>query len=292
MSDIQDIKDTIQRCPHDSEHPYAQILNEILRHKQLSIESIWMLSYLLSNSRNWKIKIPQIVNHVKGRMGRDKVYKTVQELIKFGYMQRITLKNGNRLAGYRYFISEIPKFKNNSSHTGFQETEGQDTENTHTKEQLSPKKKIAKEQQQGKVAKAPVIVPSSSEEEREEQADKAATQYIKSKHAQGQRVNEPAVRRRALKEGWKPNETDEDVKESKAKKAQEFQEIAAENKEKLHAIVEDVEHLFTREFRIFLRENVVELKSKRGACPIPYADKNCVEMVYEFINKNAVKDEK
>lgn len=46
---------------------------------------------------------------------------------------------------------------------------------------------------------------SSSEEDKEELADAAATQYIKSKHAQGQRVNEIAIRRKALKEGWVPN---------------------------------------------------------------------------------------
>ncbi len=211
MSDILENKDTIQRCPHDAEHPYAQILNDILRHKTLSFEAIWMLSYLLSNSKTWKIKIPQIVNHVKGRMGKDKVYSLVRELIEFGYMQRVEIRNGSRFAGYRYFISEIPKFKKSLPHPENTDTESSLAEIDDTKEQTCSKKKIAKEQQQ-RVAVAPVVV-SSIDEEREEQADAAATQFIKKERAKGNKVHETRVRRKALKEKWKPNEENSEPKE-------------------------------------------------------------------------------
>lgn|SRR6185295_17626433 len=211
MSDILENRDTIQRCPHDAEHPYAQILNDILRHKTLSIQAIWMLSYLLSNDRKWQIKISQIIKHVKGRIGRNKVYEIISELIEFGYMQRVSIKNGNLHSGYRYFISEIPKFKIILRHPGIRDTEGRDPEIQHTKEQTCSKKKIAKEQQQ-KVAVAPVVV-SSIDEEREEQADAAATQFIKKERARGNKVDETRVRRKALKEGWKPNEEELEPKD-------------------------------------------------------------------------------
>ena len=60
-------------------------------------------------------------------------------------------------------------------------------------------------QQHKKVATAPVVVFSSDEEKREEDADKAATQYINSEIKKGNRVNETRIRKQALKEGWKPN---------------------------------------------------------------------------------------
>lgn len=53
--------------------------------------------------------------------------------------------------------------------------------------------------------KSRLKVVAPSQEDREELADAAATQYIKAKHAQGQRVNETAIRRKALKESWVPN---------------------------------------------------------------------------------------
>lgn len=125
--------DSIQRCPHDAENPYAQILNEILRHQTLSIDAIWLLSYLLSNDRKWKIIIPQIVKHVKGRMGKNKVYDVVNELIEFGYMQRVELKRGNLKSGYKYFISEKPKFKKCFRHPENRDTEDRDPENSDNK---------------------------------------------------------------------------------------------------------------------------------------------------------------
>lgn len=202
---MSDYKDSIERCPHDAEHPYAQILNEILRHKTLSVEAIWLLSYLLSHSRTWKIKIPQIVKHVKGRIGRDRVYSVINELIEFGYMQRVPIKKGNLHQGFKYFVSEKAKFKKCFRHPDFQDTEIQHAENPHTKEQLCSKKTISKEQQQRKAAEASVVV-ASDKDEKEELADQAATQYIESQKKKGIQVNESAIRRTALKGNWKPQE--------------------------------------------------------------------------------------
>ena len=155
---LEDERFTIERCPHDSENPYAQILNEILRHKELSIEAIFLLSYLLSNDRKWKINISQIVNHLKGRMGRSKVYKIINELIEFGYMEREIVKKGNLNNGCRYFISEKPKFKkcfrrDENENTGSQRTEEQHYKNNHS----SKKTKKTKEQQEQPAIAVPVV---------------------------------------------------------------------------------------------------------------------------------------
>jgi len=51
------------------------------------------------------------------------------------------------------------------------------------------------------------------EDQIEEDAEAAAVQYIKSKYRRGEKVNEAATRRRALKQRWKPNkEGDDEVK--------------------------------------------------------------------------------
>jgi len=197
--------DSIQRCPHDSENPYAQILNEILRHKTLSIESIWLLSYLLSNDRSWKIKTSQILLHLKGRMGRKKTYDSIKDLIKHGYMKKIVLYKGNLRAGVRYFISEKPKFKeDNSNNSSDVPVSGMPKNGKHKNKQDSSYEE-SKKQQQKKVAKAPVVVSFKEQEKAEKEADEAATQYIKSELSRGNKVNETRIRQKAKKEGWKPN---------------------------------------------------------------------------------------
>lgn len=101
----------IERCPHDEDNPYTQILNELIRAEELSPNCRWMLIYLLSNKKGWKVNIKQIASHVKEHNGIKKVYDWIDEAIEKGYMKRIQLFEGNLRRGIRYVISEKPKFK-------------------------------------------------------------------------------------------------------------------------------------------------------------------------------------
>jgi len=124
---------TFQRCPKDPENPYSQISNALIRDITLSPECRWLLIYLLSNRDGWKINTSQIITHVKGLMGRDKVYKVVNEAIDAGYMMREVVKKGN-LIRYVLYISESPKFKKSFRFPGFQ-----DPEDPHYKKTIDKK---------------------------------------------------------------------------------------------------------------------------------------------------------
>jgi hypothetical protein len=123
MSEIQS-NTFIQRCPHDKQNPYVMINRALIRDNSLSPECRWLLIYLLSNTDGWKIKVKQVVNHVKGHIGRDRVYELFNEACDAGYMKR---EEGFGVC--HYFISETPKFKKSLQFPENQDTDGQDTEN-------------------------------------------------------------------------------------------------------------------------------------------------------------------
>jgi len=291
ISSYSSDRDTIQRCPRDAEHPYAQILNDILRHKELSFEAIWLLSYLLSNSKNWKIKISQVILHAKGRAGKDKVYKMVKELMDFGYMERVPIRTeGSRFAGYQYFISETPKFKKCLPFPENTDTENELPENQDNKEEhvSLENTKVKEQQQKKKVANAPVVVSSSSKEQPPDEeaiknAELAAKQYIEAQTKKGLPVNEKRIRKQALNERWVPNKTKEDIKAEKAQKEENRAKSSEKTKKEVEKIVEGVQHLFTERFYIYVRQSVVEIKLPNGVCPIGYGDEECIQILKDYI---------
>lgn len=139
-----DSEDTIERCEKDSEHPYTMVLNSLIRDKSISPNCRMIIIFLLSNKDNWKIRIPHLVNEFKDHLGKDTIYKIVNEAIESGYMKREEC-TVNNLKRYRYKLSETPKFKKCFRHPDFQDTEPQDTENPDTKERT--RKEIIKKQQ-------------------------------------------------------------------------------------------------------------------------------------------------
>lgn len=113
---------TIERCPHDAENPYTMVRNELIRDNSISPQCRWLIIYLLSNKEGWKINVRQLVNHLKEHMGRTQVYKLFEEAIEAGYMKREAIfsktKNGGNIkSGFKYFVSETPKFKESLRHS-------------------------------------------------------------------------------------------------------------------------------------------------------------------------------
>ncbi len=113
-------EELIERCPHDRENPYSIISNALLRDESISPNCRWLLSYLLSMRDDWKVRVSQLISHLKPHMGRDKVRKMIREAIDAGYMVRIEFKEGN-LKRSNYRFAETPKFKKTFPCTGFQE---------------------------------------------------------------------------------------------------------------------------------------------------------------------------
>jgi hypothetical protein len=105
------LSNTIQRCPHDRENPYAQINRDLIRDKSISPECRWLLIYLLSMKDGWKIKITQIHEHVAEFIGINKVYRLIRECIEAGYIKKVVTFKGNLRQHISYIVSESPKFK-------------------------------------------------------------------------------------------------------------------------------------------------------------------------------------
>ena len=77
---------SIQRCPHDAANPYTMIKNDLIRDESISFECRLLIIYLLSNTPGWKINFRQLQAHAKSQMGKQKLYKIINEAIAAGYM--------------------------------------------------------------------------------------------------------------------------------------------------------------------------------------------------------------
>lgn len=108
MSDSENHDDecNIERCTANEK--FSIIPNEILQHPTMTADAQTVLTYLLSCKSNWTIK-PKNVWKAKN-ISRDHVYKAFEELIKLGYMCRITTKLDNLKSSVKYKVSYLKKF--------------------------------------------------------------------------------------------------------------------------------------------------------------------------------------
>jgi len=103
---------------------YGQVPNEILNNPELSFKAKGLFAYLQSKPDGWAFSIERIAK--QAREGKDAIRSAIQELEKFGYLQRISIKNEQgQFAGYNYILSENPMTDNSSS-------VGQSSERTDT----------------------------------------------------------------------------------------------------------------------------------------------------------------
>jgi len=104
---------TINRAPHDKEHPFALISRDTLQDESLSFEALGALSYLLSKPDDWKVMLADL----QRRCGRDKAKRILAELVKAGYVivQRCVNELTKRFEPTRYTVNEIPCTENPST---------------------------------------------------------------------------------------------------------------------------------------------------------------------------------
>jgi hypothetical protein len=72
---------------------YAMISNDLLRDKRLSWAARGVLTYLLSHTDNWTIRISDLIR--QSPAGRDAVYTIIKELKKFGYIRMQRRRRGD-----------------------------------------------------------------------------------------------------------------------------------------------------------------------------------------------------
>jgi hypothetical protein len=125
---------SIERCPHNKEHPFIMLSRALVRDKTISPNCRMMLIHILTNIDSWKICIKQLINEFKGwdGWGRDNIYKYLKEAIEAGYIKSENYIDKG-LKRVRYFISEEPKFKK------LTESAIQEPADTDCKEERYPK---------------------------------------------------------------------------------------------------------------------------------------------------------
>lgn len=160
---------TFERCPHDKENPYSMTSNALIRDSSISPNCRWMLIYMLANKEGWKIRVPQIIAHVKPFVGREKVYKVINEAIDAGYIKKQECfrpnPRGGRLKGFIYIVSELPKFKKCYRHPDSQDAGDQHVGKQDTNKEPSVKKDYPVKKQQ-QAAPAAAVFSCIQEEKR------------------------------------------------------------------------------------------------------------------------------
>ena len=126
--------DFIQPVQEEIDHPFVMVPRDLIRNPNISPECKWFISYLLSHSGNWKIRIPYIIKSQK--ISKNRIYPIINEAIEAGYVKREDYLEAGKKR-YTYFVSREPKFKKCLLCPQNQDTENQDTENEDTKEYQS-----------------------------------------------------------------------------------------------------------------------------------------------------------
>ena len=95
----------------DKNRDYCTINNTVLRDKRISLKAKGLLVTMLSLPEDWDYSIEGLATILKE--GKDAVRSAIQELEKFGYVERIKdrAENGS-FNGYVYIIRELPVLDN------------------------------------------------------------------------------------------------------------------------------------------------------------------------------------
>lgn len=98
---------TILRSPKDRTSPYKALSRAMFEDDRLSFEARGVLAYLFVKPDNWKINVSDLQR--RGRIGRDKAYRIINELIALGYCERIILRGQKgEMLGTEYHLYEEP----------------------------------------------------------------------------------------------------------------------------------------------------------------------------------------
>ena len=104
---------------------FTTLDNTPLQDTELSWQAKGMIAYLLSLPDDWEIYVSDLKN--RSRNGRDATAKTLNELIKHGYIKRTERREKGQFKGYQYDVYEtgVPN-------TGKPDTVNPNTDNPNT----------------------------------------------------------------------------------------------------------------------------------------------------------------
>jgi len=101
--------------------PFTMVANAIIFDNRISSKAKFYYVYLSSKPDGWKFHTNCIIKEIKE--GRDAFYSGLKELIQFGYLERMQIKEGGKFK-HTDFVLKIPSYTENT------DTEVTDTGNT------------------------------------------------------------------------------------------------------------------------------------------------------------------
>ncbi len=136
----------IIRVQHDKDHPYVIMNRQTACDFSLALDTQGLLTRLLCNVDHWEIRITHLMR--VNRVGRDKLYRMLRELLANGYAYCYQDRSKGKYASNTWIIFETPKTEEEIQkmfpYTENPYTDKQDTENPHlisNKRERSKKKK-------------------------------------------------------------------------------------------------------------------------------------------------------
>lgn len=99
---------TVIRVKH--ENNYVVLHKEILNNSEISLKAKGFWAFCMSKPDNWEFHVNQLEKTLKE--GKEAIYSTIKELIKFGYITRHAIKDKNgRFVAVTYEIYETSQLK-------------------------------------------------------------------------------------------------------------------------------------------------------------------------------------
>lgn len=128
------------RGHHDFDDHFTQVPNDWVRDERLTLEARGLLAQIMSHRPGWNLSIKSLAG--RNRVGRDKVRRILDELLKFGYLERSEKQVHDELghlAGYDYYTRDPQGVTQ-------EPCKADPTKAEPTKADKPPKKTIPKEQ--------------------------------------------------------------------------------------------------------------------------------------------------
>lgn len=96
----------IVRVEKNKDNPYLIINKTCINDNSLTWAAKGLHAYLMSLPDNWTIYINELTKHTS--CGRDHTYTVINELLKFGYMEKIQYRYQGKVLGLNYTVFETP----------------------------------------------------------------------------------------------------------------------------------------------------------------------------------------
>lgn len=100
---------TIQRAPHNKEHPYCMVSMSLINDLELPLFEKGLLIYMLAKPSNWVTHVQQIAKTLD--VSDERILKAFKKLIELGYLKREQIKDNGRFSTVKYYFSEEKEFK-------------------------------------------------------------------------------------------------------------------------------------------------------------------------------------